>query len=159
MELTRDKCEKACLYLLGHCYEEKKNEDGTYEFTPSGFVESEIFKQLINEHFDNSLDFKAFKLPGDSTLRANTKEILISYIHALYQNWGKSDRWFERSVENNEILLKENKELLEAYKELKDSYDELLATSVKLQEGICTCCEYANPPLKFEDLKEGVKDV
>lgn len=51
--LTKEECEKACLYLLGHCYEEKKNEDGTYEFTPSGFVESEIFKQLINEHFDN----------------------------------------------------------------------------------------------------------
>lgn len=50
--MNKEECEKACLYLLGHCYEEKKNEDGTYEFTPSGFVESEIFKQLINEHFE-----------------------------------------------------------------------------------------------------------
>lgn len=51
--LTKELCEKACLYLLVHCYEEKKNEDGTYEFTPSGFDESEIFKQLINEHFNS----------------------------------------------------------------------------------------------------------
>lgn len=45
-------CEKACLYLLEHCYEETKNGDDTYNFTPSGFKESEVFKQLIEEHFE-----------------------------------------------------------------------------------------------------------
>ena len=61
--LSKEECEKACLYLLGHCYEEKKNEDGTYEFTPSGFDESEVFKQLINEHFDNPpLKFEELKV-------------------------------------------------------------------------------------------------
>lgn len=49
--LSKEECEKACLYLLSHCYEEDLNEDGTYTLTPSGFRESEIFKQLIEEHF------------------------------------------------------------------------------------------------------------
>ena len=50
--LTKEECEKACLYLLGHCYEEKEIEDGLYEFKPSGFKESEIFKELINKYFE-----------------------------------------------------------------------------------------------------------
>ncbi len=56
--LTREECEKACLYLLEHCYEtnapilENGNKNRTYTFTPSGFKESEIFKNLIEEHFN-----------------------------------------------------------------------------------------------------------
>lgn len=50
--MNKEECEKACLYLLGHCYEEKEIEDGLYEFKPSGFKESEIFKELINKYFE-----------------------------------------------------------------------------------------------------------
>lgn len=56
--LAREECEKACLYLLSHCYEtnapalENGDKDKTYTFTPSGFKESEIFKRLIEEHFN-----------------------------------------------------------------------------------------------------------
>ena len=55
--LTREECEKACTYLLKHCYEtdapalENGDKNKTYTFTPSGFEESEIFKRLIEEHF------------------------------------------------------------------------------------------------------------
>ena len=55
--LNKEECQKACLYLLKHCYEtdapalENGEEGKTYTFTPSGFKESEIFKQLIEEHF------------------------------------------------------------------------------------------------------------
>ena len=50
--MNKEECEKACLYLLGHCYEEKEIEDDLYEFKPSGFKESEIFKELINKYFE-----------------------------------------------------------------------------------------------------------
>ena len=64
--------------------------------------------------------------------------------------------------ENNRLmnLLTQQNEIIkeyqngEAYKDLKGSYDELLANALKLQEGICTCCEHSNPPLKFEELEE-----
>lgn len=55
--LNKEECQQACLYLLKHCYEtdapalENGEEGKTYTFTPSGFKESEIFKQLIEEHF------------------------------------------------------------------------------------------------------------
>lgn len=57
MSVNREECEKACMYLLKHCYEtdapalENGDKDKTYTFTPSGFEESEIFKRLIEEHF------------------------------------------------------------------------------------------------------------
>lgn len=50
--MNKEECELACLYLLGHCYEEKEIKDGIYEFKPSGFKESEIFKELINKYFE-----------------------------------------------------------------------------------------------------------
>lgn len=50
---SREECEKAYLYLLKHCYEATKKND-TYDFAPSGFKESEVFKQLIEEHFELS---------------------------------------------------------------------------------------------------------
>ncbi len=68
--LNREECEKACLYLLSHCYEtdapalENGDKDKTYTFTPAGFKESEIFKRLIEEHFTpQPLEFKNLK-PG-----------------------------------------------------------------------------------------------
>ena len=56
--LTREECEKACMYLLMHCYEtdapalDDGEEGKTYTFTPSGFLECEIFKNLIEQHFN-----------------------------------------------------------------------------------------------------------
>lgn len=54
---SREECEKAYLYLLKHCYEATKKND-TYDFVPSGFKESEVFKQLIEEHFDKNGNVK-----------------------------------------------------------------------------------------------------
>ena len=66
--LTKEECENACLYLLEHCYEtdapalENGDKYKTYTFTPAGFKESEIFKKLIEEHFNlKSLEFAAIK--------------------------------------------------------------------------------------------------
>lgn len=66
--LNRKECEEACLYLLLHCYEtdapalENGEKDKVYKFTPSGFKENEIFKQLIEEHFDNQLTYEEVDL-------------------------------------------------------------------------------------------------
>lgn len=54
---SREECEKAYLYLLKHCYEATKKND-TYDFAPSGFKESKVFKQLIEEHFDKNGNVK-----------------------------------------------------------------------------------------------------
>lgn len=63
--LTKEECEKACMYLLKHCYEtnapalENGDKDKTYTFTPAGFEKSKIFKDLIEEHFTpNALTFE-----------------------------------------------------------------------------------------------------
>ena len=51
-KLTREECEQACLYLFGHCYEIER-EVNRITFTPVGQHEANIFKLLIEEHFDN----------------------------------------------------------------------------------------------------------
>lgn len=53
-KLTRKECEQACLYLLSHCYEVEHIGKEKYIFTPSGFSEAEVFKNLIENHFNNS---------------------------------------------------------------------------------------------------------
>lgn len=50
--LSKEECRNACIYLLNHCYEEDLNSYGSYTFTSSGFHESKVLKQLIEEHFD-----------------------------------------------------------------------------------------------------------
>lgn len=126
---SREECEKAYLYLLKHCYEATKKND-TYDFAPSGFKESEVFKQLIEEHFEpkeNTEEYKHFKLHSASTLKNQTKEELIDYIKMLYHNWGVCDEQLKR--------------IIDKAKELSDSNDEL-----RRQLYFCE-------PYKFEDLK------
>ncbi|MEE0662086.1 MAG: hypothetical protein UCK65_12215 [Thomasclavelia ramosa] len=129
---SREECEKAYLYLLKHCYEATKKND-TYDFAPSGFKESEVFKQLIEEHFElaeNTEEYKHFKLHSASTLKNQTKEELIDYIKMLYHNWGVCDEQLKR--------------IIDKAKELSDSNDEL-----RRQLYFCE-------PYKFEDLHEGM---
>lgn len=104
--MDRKECENACLYLLSHCYEEKLIEGDIYEFTPSGFNECEIFKKLIEEHFElnNTAEFNHFKLYANSTLKAMTKDELIDYIHLLHHNWAVSDERAENIKEYGEKL-------------------------------------------------------
>lgn len=126
---SREECEKAYLYLLKHCYEATKKND-TYDFAPSGFKESEVFKQLIEEHFElaeNTEEYKHFKLHSASTLKNQTKEELIDYIKMLYHNWGVADDQLNRVIDKA--------------KELSDSNDELRRQL------------YFIEPYKFEDLK------
>ena len=125
---SREECEKAYLYLLKHCYEATKKND-TYDFAPSGFKESEVFKQLIEEHFEpkeNTEEYKHFKLHSDSSLKNLTKVELIDYIKMLYHNWGVADEQLKR--------------IIDKAKELSDSNDEL-----RRQLYFCE-------PYKFEDL-------
>ena len=126
---SREECEKAYLYLLKHCYEATKKND-TYDFAPSGFKESEVFKQLIEEHFEpkeNTEEYKHFKLHSDSSLKNLTKVELIDYIKMLYHNWGVCDEQLKR--------------IIDKAKELSDSNDEL-----RRQLYFCE-------PYKFEELK------
>ncbi len=136
---SREECEKAYLYLLKHCYEATKKND-TYDFAPSGFKESEVFKQLIEEHFElaeNTEEYKHFKLHSASTLKNQTKEELIDYIKMLYHNWGVTDEQLKRVIDKA--------------KELSDSNDELERTIHSLD---CELSDVYNPkPYKFEDLK------
>ena len=103
---SREECEKAYLYLLKHCYEATKKND-TYDFAPSGFKESEVFKQLIEEHFEpkeNTEEYKHFKLHSDSSLKNLTKVELIDYIKMLYHNWGVADEQLKRIIDKAKEL-------------------------------------------------------
>lgn len=111
----------------------------------------DLILELINEHFNNSLGFKAFKLPSDSTLKSFNKDELIDYIHMLYENWKSADNFYERVVKENEKLVKENDslttQLLECQRVCKVKQERIEELSrVSTQEN-------SNPPLKFEDLK------
>lgn len=139
---SREECEKAYLYLLKHCYEATKKND-TYDFAPSGFKESEVFKQLIEEHFElaeNTEEYKHFKLHSASTLKNQTKEELIDYIKMLYHNWGVADEQLKRVIDKA--------------KELSDSNDELERTIHSLDCELSDVCNHK--PYKFEDLHEGM---
>lgn len=136
---SREECEKAYLYLLKHCYEATKKND-TYDFAPSGFKESEVFKQLIEEHFElaeNTEEYKHFKLHSASTLKNQTKEELIDYIKMLYHNWGVCDEQLKRVIDKA--------------KELSDSNDELKRTVCSLDYALSDV--YNPKPYKFEELK------
>ena len=94
----------------------------------------DCLSQLIQEHFNNSLSFKAFKLPSYSTLKGIKKDELIDYIHILYENWRSADSFNESLSNYNRILTDE----------LNKADDEL-----------CIIKELTNnTPLKFEDLKD-----
>lgn len=136
---SREECEKAYLYLLKHCYEATKKND-TYDFAPSGFKESEVFKQLIEEHFElaeNTEEYKHFKLHSASTLKNQTKEELIDYIKMLYHNWGVTDEQLKNCIDKA--------------KELNDSNNELERTVCSLDYALSDV--YNHKPYKFEDLK------
>lgn len=139
---SREECEKAYLYLLKHCYEATKKND-TYDFAPSGFKESEVFKQLIEEHFElaeNTEEYKHFKLHSASTLKNQTKEELIDYIKMLYHNWGVADEQLKNCIDKA--------------KELSDSNNELKRTVCSLDYALSDV--YNHKPYKFEDLHEGM---
>jgi hypothetical protein len=136
---SREECEKAYLYLLKHCYEATKKND-TYDFAPSGFKESEVFKQLIEEHFElaeNTEEYKHFKLHSASTLKNQTKEELIDYIKMLYHNWGVCDEQLKR--------------IIDKAKELSDSNNKLERTVCSLDYALSDV--YNPKPYKFEELK------
>lgn len=86
----------------------------------------ENLKKLIVEHFNNTEDFKHFKLYSDSTLKNMNKDELIDYIHTLHRNYKATDISCNSAM-NYAISLQNEIE------RLKD-----------------------NPPLKFEELKENM---
>lgn len=125
MKQTRDECEKALkdiTYSLLRNSDTWKLIDGNRVLKSHYQREVDIIKQLINEHFDNTPDFKGFKLHNDSTLKSFTKDELIDYIHMVYSNWQSTDWYLNNSI-------KRNKELSEEIEELK-----------------------SNPPIKYEEL-------
>jgi len=156
---SREECEKAYLYLLKHCYEATKKND-TYDFAPSGFKESEVFKQLIEEHFkpkENTSEFKHFKLHSDSTLKNQTKEELIDYIKMLYHNWGVCDDQLAHRINAYNNLEEKHKSIdftldkqFEHIEEIEKILDVCGIVAIKKRVKELTNIE----PYKFEDLKE-----
>lgn len=134
--LSKEECQKALGYLSNYNGE---------EFNGEKFANAiEDLHRLINEHFNNSFDFKAFKLPSDSTLKSLKKDELIEYIHMVYHNWRCADSYYENTVNYNYKLSKENEELKNQLVEI-----ESILSRVSTREN-------SNPPLKFEDLKPGM---
>lgn len=156
---SREECEKAYLYLLKHCYEATKKND-TYDFAPSGFKESEVFKQLIEEHFEpkeNTSEFKHFKLHSDNTLKNLTKKELIDYINMLYHNWGVCDEQLAHSLNAYNNLEEKYKSIdftldkqFEHIEEIEKILDVCGIVAIKKRVKELTNIE----PYKFEDLKE-----
>lgn len=159
---SREECEKAYLYLLKHCYEATKKND-TYDFAPSGFKESEVFKQLIEEHFEpkeNTSEFKHFKLHSDSTLKNLTKVELIDYIKMLYHNWGITDDQLKNCIDANTKLKGKYSKILDDVHDYRYETHCMKMTVINLCEHFGVKSEkelqniYLNKPYKFEDLKE-----
>lgn len=117
IELTKEECLEAFNHIL-HC-----DRDTCSNISDAYRNDLSTLHTLINEHFDNTLDFKHFKLHSDSTLMAFKKKELVDYIHMVYHNWQNAD-W----CCNNVIKYAES---------LQKRIDEL----------------ESNPPLKFEELE------
>lgn len=107
--LTKEECLKAWEVIEKDCivYE-------CYWDTIGSYLHGEelmILKQLIAEHFDNTPDFKGFKLYSDSVLKSFTKDELIYYIHMVYKNWESTDWYLNNSIKRNKELSEEIEEL------------------------------------------------
>ena len=98
----------------------------------------DLIEQLINEHFDNTLDFKHFKLHSKSYLKIFKKDELIDYIYMVYRNWQGTDSACNRGMRYAEKLQKINDELQRVV-------DELNSKETR-----------SNPPLKLEELHENM---
>lgn len=105
--LTKKECEKymsELQYAYNHVGTNLREEDLKNAIS-LGMVG---FECLTLEHFNNSADFKYFKLYSDSTLYQRfTKKELISYIHMLHHNWGSCDSWCENLVYLNREIYKQ----------------------------------------------------
>lgn len=94
--------------------------------------------ELISEHFDNTYDFKHFKLHSKSYLKTFKKDELIDYIYMVYQNWQGTDSACNHGMKYAEKLQKINDELQRVV-------DELNSKETR-----------NNPPLNFEELEVGM---
>ena len=88
-KLTKDECLEALETL---CTFADGNPSSSGEFVGKMLQEADDkLKQLINEHFENTLDFKHFKLHSKSDLKTLKKDELIDYIYMVYRNWQGTD--------------------------------------------------------------------
>lgn len=110
--LNKEECNKALNSLsplsATKLNEFKKGNILTYEKS------CEILQELIDQYFNNTADFKHFKLHSDTTLKSLNKDALIDYIHMLYHNWQVSDNWCDNLLEANHELSNKTEVLLKA---------------------------------------------
>ena len=110
--LNKEECNKALNSLsplsATKLNEFKKGNIITYEKS------CEILQELIDQYFNNTADFKHFKLHSDTTLKSLNKDALIDYIHMLYHNWQVSDNWCDNLLEANHELSNKTEVLLRA---------------------------------------------
>lgn len=101
------------------------NGDNSYSALKYFKKSMEKIYKLINEHFNNSCNFKHFKLHSDSTLKSLKKDELIDYIHILYENWGSADSFNENLSNYNQILTSELKKFDNPPLKFEDLHDKM----------------------------------
>lgn len=107
-KLTKEQCLEAFNHIL-HC-----DRDTCSNISDAYRNDLSTLRTLINEHFDNTLDFKHFKLHSKSYLKTLKKDELIDYIYMVYHNWENDNFGFNNVMKYATELL--NK--INAYEEI-----------------------------------------
>lgn len=112
---NKDECLNAIDVIARYCTEVKQGHvPPRFELTN----ELDVLMQVVEEHFDNTLDFKHFKLHSKSYLNTFKKEELIDYIYMVYHNWQGTDSACNHGMKYAEKLQKINDELQRVVDEL-----------------------------------------
>lgn len=125
-----------CVQTLNDLYEFSTNAKMYYASRDYHFY---ILKQLINEHFDNEQKIEWLK----KIMGKDAFELCFKDEKSVVE-------WYERGMWH----INKVNELSRELKQLKSSHDILVNYA---DEQLCLIKEFkSNPPLKFEDLKEGM---
>lgn len=111
---TKEECLKALKTIEDGTTEIEDYESFPYVTSNQFAQEISVLKRLINEHFDNTPDFKGFKLHSKSYLNTFKKEELIDYIYMVYHNWQGTDSACNHGMKYAEKLQKINDKLEKA---------------------------------------------
>lgn len=111
MGLNKEECLKAIDVIARYCAD-RKGEPVPPRFELTN--ELDVLMKLIEKHFDNTLDFKHFKLHSKSYLKTLKKDELIDYIYMVYHNWENDNFGFNNVMKYATELLNKNN----AYEEI-----------------------------------------
>ena len=138
--LTKEECLKVFNHIL-HC-----DRDTCSWISDAYRNDFSTLYELINEHFELK---EIIKNHGLENLTNHELDCAFKKMLGYVQ---ENNRLMNLLTQQNEIIKEYQNG--EAYKELKRSYDELLGHAVAFQEELINLKD--NPPLKFEELHEGM---